>query len=178
MKITLAVIPSLVCVIACIGDTRARADGGTLQLVERHGDVQMAVFTAPTPLRAGTVDVSLLLLDAVTGQPLPEISAGVELVPKGRMGPPIRAALSRANATNQLLQSALVDLPDGGDWDATIHAHIGRDEISTQFSIAVGARLAPWLSEWPWFSWPALVVALFGVHRYRVFRRAGGRDRH
>ncbi len=75
-----------------LGNARVWADGGTLQLVERHGDVQMAVFTAPNPLRAGTVDVSVLLQDAVTGRPLPEIPASVELVPSEGAGTPIRAA--------------------------------------------------------------------------------------
>jgi len=29
-----------------------------------------------------------------------------------------------------------------------------------------------WLDLWPWFGWPALVVALFGVHRVLVRRKA------
>jgi hypothetical protein len=166
------------CAILGAGNARAWADGGTLQLVERQGDVQMAVFTAPNPLRAGTVDISVLLQDAVTGQPLPETPASVELVPSDGTGSPIHAPLVRANATNQLMQSALVDLPHAGRWDVTVRGQVDGDEISARFSVAVGAPMALWLSEWPWFSWPALAVALFGVHRYRVFRRAGGSVRH
>jgi len=41
-----------------------RADGGTLRLWERAGNYKVAVFTDPTPLRAGPVDVSVFVQDA------------------------------------------------------------------------------------------------------------------
>ncbi len=45
----------------------ARADGGAVRLRQRSGGYQIAVFTEPTPLRAGPVDVSVLVQDAETG---------------------------------------------------------------------------------------------------------------
>ncbi len=39
----------------------AWADGGAVRFLERRGDRLVTVFTSPTPLRAGPVDVSVLL---------------------------------------------------------------------------------------------------------------------
>jgi hypothetical protein len=42
------------------------ADEGAVRLLERKGPYQIAVFTAPTPLSAGPVDVSVLVQNADT----------------------------------------------------------------------------------------------------------------
>src|SRR6202162_2952447 len=42
----------------------ASADGGAVRYSERHDDRLITVFTDPTPLRAGIVDVSVLIQDA------------------------------------------------------------------------------------------------------------------
>src|SRR6516225_10741923 len=57
----------------------ARADGGTVRLREQAGAYQVTVFTAPTPFRAGPVDVSVLVLDAGTGEYVPEARVTVRL---------------------------------------------------------------------------------------------------
>jgi hypothetical protein len=48
----------------------ALADGGRVVVVERQGDYRISVFTSPEPLRAGPIDISVLLQDAETGQPI------------------------------------------------------------------------------------------------------------
>ena len=50
----------------------ARADGGVVRLRQRAGGYQIAVFTSPTPIRAGPVDVSVLVQDAATEECVPE----------------------------------------------------------------------------------------------------------
>jgi hypothetical protein len=37
----------------------------------------------------------------------------------------------------------------------------------------VDQPLPRWLELWPWFTWPALAVGLFGLHRLLVQRRGG-----
>ena len=49
----------------------ARGDGGTVRLSRCEGGLRITVFTAPTPFRAGPVDISVLVQDAVTGEPDP-----------------------------------------------------------------------------------------------------------
>ncbi|MEX2113047.1 MAG: hypothetical protein WD845_07660 [Pirellulales bacterium] len=175
MRASNAKILLLVCLATICHAATSRADGGTLQRVERHGDVQVALFTAPNPLRAGTVDISLLAQHATTGEPLAEIEARVTLTPIGRDGLPVHAPLLRANATNRLMQSALVELPEPGEWRVQVEAKNSGHDLRTEFTVNVGPPLPRWLSEWPWFCWPALAVALFGVHRYRVSCRTDRR---
>jgi hypothetical protein len=155
----------------------AWADGGTLQLVEEHGDIQIAIFTAPNPLRAGPVDISLLAQDTRTGQALDELPATVTLTPLDGEGSPIRAALLRANATNQLMQSALVELPAAGKWRGQLVADFDGRMVTCDFTLVAGPPLPRWWSEWPWFTWPVLAVGLFVAHRWRVQRlgRSGRR---
>ena len=50
----------------------ARADGGTVRLSERQGEYRITVFTAPVPFRAGLVDISVLVQDAVSRTPIPD----------------------------------------------------------------------------------------------------------
>ena len=49
----------------------AIADGGSMRLSGKKGGYQITVFTAPTPFRAGPVDISVLVQDASTGDPMP-----------------------------------------------------------------------------------------------------------
>ena len=65
----------------------ARADGGAVRLRERAGGYQIAVFTSPTPFRAGTVDISVLVQDAATGECVPEarVTVGLRAPGAGRV---------------------------------------------------------------------------------------------
>ena len=60
---------------AC-GET-ARGDGGTLRLSRSEGNYRISVFTAPTPFRAGPVDISVLVQDAITGEVMPKASVTI-----------------------------------------------------------------------------------------------------
>ena len=61
----------------------ARADGGAVRLRQKTGGYQIAVFTSPTPLRAGPVDLSVLIQDAATGEWVPEAQVTVCLKAPG-----------------------------------------------------------------------------------------------
>src|SRR5688572_20861731 len=88
------------------------ADGGQLRLIERHGNLQIAVFTSPNPLRAGPVDISVLVQDARTGQPIDYANVYVQIARSDQTGKPIVAPATAAAATNKLMRAALVELPD------------------------------------------------------------------
>jgi hypothetical protein len=145
----------------------ALADGGRVVLIERQGNYRISVFTSPDPLRAGPVDISVLLQDAETGQPITNVPVSVSLKPSGGRGPTIRAVATTDAATNKLLSAALVELPTPGSWDIEISclAEHGTDPV--RFTLDAGEQSVAWTSVWPWFSWPAGVVILFGIHRRR-----------
>ena len=62
----------------------ARADGGELRYSGVKGGYRVAVFTAPVPPRAGSVDVSVLVQDAATGWARPDVPVVLSVHPAGR----------------------------------------------------------------------------------------------
>jgi len=149
----------------------ARADGGMVRLVEQHGDYRISVFTAPNPLRAGPVDVSVLVQDAA-GQVVREAEIAVTLTTPDRPGESIHAVATTEAATNKLLRSAMVELPEQGEWNVQVVCVTPRGNVQTGFAIEAGPPLPPWLTVWPWFTWPVVAVLLFGVHRRLAARKS------
>jgi hypothetical protein len=145
-----------------------RADGGTVRLSQRAGGYQITVFTEPTPLRAGPVDVSVLVQDAVTKQALPEaqVTVWVGQPARGRAAVPYPATTEAA--TNKLLRAALFELPEPGWWEleVVVEGLLGPGRVRCTVEAAEPAPR--WLAFWPWVSWPAFVILLFGVHQLLV----------
>jgi hypothetical protein len=150
--------------------SRLRADGGAVRLREQAGVYQVAVFTLPTPFRAGPVDVSVLVLDAATGEYVPEARVSVRLTARGT-GENLEYPATAEAATNQLLRAAVFDLPDPGWWDVEVAVEGPHGPALVRFGIEADQPLPRWLVLWPWFTWPAFAVALFGLHQVLVRRR-------
>lgn len=155
------------------GSAIAFADGGQVRVMERHGNCQLTVFTSPNPLRAGPVDVSVLVHDAKTGQPLPAATVTVKLTSSDPSQPPLRVAATTAAATNKLLRAALVELPTPGRWQVFIACAPAGDQatVETKFTMEAAPSLPRWLAVWPWFTWPIAAVLLFAIHCRLVARR-------
>jgi hypothetical protein len=149
----------------------ALADGGRVVLMERQGDYRISIFASPDPLRTGPIDISVLLQDAETGKPLTDAQVCVSLTPSGRGGRTIRAVATNDAATNKLLSAALVEVPEPGSWDVEINCVVEHGAAQARFVIDVGERSANWTGAWLWFTWPAGVVTLFGMHCLLVSRR-------
>src|SRR5262249_22638021 len=91
-----------------------KADGGTLCLLERAGGYRVAVFSAPTPLRAGPVDISVLVQHASTGEQVPGARVTVRLKQPGTTGSLLEYRATTEAATNKLFHAAKFDLPEPG----------------------------------------------------------------
>lgn len=152
----------------------AYADGGAVRLVQRQGPWQVSVFTSPTPMHAGSIDISVLVQDAESSQPVADVKIVVRLTPHDNRGLALEALASSAAATNKLMQAALVDLPHAGWWTAQVTCTAGGNRAELHFEMEAGEPLPAWLGVWPWFSWPFGVVLLFGVHRWLVQRKQRG----
>jgi len=148
----------------------ARADGGAMRLRQRAGGYQVAVFTSPTPFRAGPVDVSVLVQDAATGECVPEAQVTVYLNAPGAGGTMECPATTQA-ATNRLFHAAVFELPGPGRWDVGIAVEGPHGPALLRFEVEADGPAPRWLELWPWFTWPALVVVLFGLHQVLVRRR-------
>ena len=137
------------------------------------GPYQLTVFTSPNPLRAGPMDVSILVQDAETGQPVRDAKVTVELASPERSLPPLRAVATTAAATNKLLRAALFELPASGRWDVRVECRPpdNSKSLATGFTMEAAPPLPEWLTVWPWFCWPIVAVVLFVIHRVLVARR-------
>jgi hypothetical protein len=147
-----------------------------VRLSQRQGGYQITVFTAPTPFRAGPVDVSVLVQDAATGEALPQAQVTVWAGPRGRRGAAVSCAATSEAATNKLLHAALFELPGPGWWEVEVIVQGPRGSGQVRFAVEAAEPSPRWLAFWPWVSWPVLVILLFSVHqllRWRASRRRG-----
>jgi hypothetical protein len=140
-------------------------------LCERAGEYRLAVFTEPAPFRAGLVDVSVLVQDAVTGECVPEARVSVRLTARGS-GQVLEYPATSAAASNKLFQAAVFELPEAGWWDVEVAVDGPQGAARVRFPVEAGESPPRWLDLWPWFGWPALAVALFGIHQVLVRRRS------
>jgi hypothetical protein len=145
------------------------ADGGTLRLSEKHGPYRVAVFTSPQPLRAGLIDVSVLVQDAWNGEPLRDVA--VRLVLIGPDSSERSLTVSRAAATNQLFQAVQFELPSAGTWRVRVILDGPRGSAETAFSMEAAEALPRWTELAWWIALPGIVVMLFVLHQ--VVLRAG-----
>ena len=157
-------------IIACPSHI-AWADGGALQLHQKAGSYDIAVFTSPTPIRAGRVDVSVLVQDVATGEFVPNAKVLVCLkVPNTKRI--LRYAATDDAATNRLFNAAVFNLPRAGSWDVQVAVRGPHGPAQVAFAVNADDRLPRWREFWLWFAWPAVVVALFGTHHALVRRFA------
>jgi hypothetical protein len=157
--------------IACLlATSTAWADGGAVVLHATTAGRQITLFSSPTPLVAGPVDLSLLVTDAASGQPLLEVPIELRLRHEAALAEQTLAvSATRGEATNQLLHAAKMELPQPGRWRVTILVGEGADRATAECDLQVAPAPPPWFRMWPWYTWPAGVVVWF------VWRKSHGR---
>ncbi len=148
-----------------------RADGGTMRLSERMGGYQVTIFTNPTPLRAGSVDISVFVQDADTGEPAAGVRIIVQAAPRGQSDQAVIQEATTAAATNKLFQSAIFELPESGWWNIEAKVDGEKGQGSVHFDVEVADHPPSWQTMAPWVGWPALAVLLFAVHQTLVRRK-------
>jgi hypothetical protein len=147
-----------------------RADGGTIRLLRKAGNYRVAVFTAPTPLRAGPVDISVLVQDASTNDPINGARVTVRLTRADGEDELSYPATTEA-ATNKLFHAAKFELPSAGRWELTVEVEGPHGDATVRTALEAAGPLPRWLELWPLLGWPAVVVLLFCVHQFLVARR-------
>lgn len=149
----------------------ARGDGGTVRASERCGPYRVTVFTSPTPLRAGSADVSVLVQDDDSREVIADAAVTVRAVPQGRPRDQVSAAATPEAATNKLLRAAVFDLPAAGTWDVAVAVGGPRGDGVVRFAVEVDEPPPAWADLIGWVGWPALVVAGYAAHRTLVRRK-------
>ncbi len=150
----------------------AAADGGALRLSEQKGGYRIAAFTTPTPLRAGPVDISLLVQDAATGEPASGVQPSIKVQRHDNHSAALYQRATTQAATNKLYYAATFSLPEAGWYsvEASIAGALGETQV--RFDVEAAEPLPPGLAMLPWVGWPLLVIAIFVVHQLLVRRRS------
>ena len=142
-----------------------------MRLSEEKGGYRITVFTAPTPFRAGLVDISVLVQDASTLEPVPGVRVNVQAAPRGRPDESVGYPATAQAATNKLFNAAVFELPEAGWWDVQVSVEGTRGPARLRFEVEAAERLPGWLALWPWIAWPCVVILVFSVHQRLVRRR-------
>ena len=150
----------------------ARPDGGVVRLRETRGEIVVTVFTPPDPLRAGPVDVSVLVQDP-SGAPVLDAEVTLRFDPPER-GEPGRSPFARlrSQATNKLLQAAQVDLRRGGEVEARRLVSRAGQASDLSCALPVAPATHRMTALWDVLALPPLMVVLFALNQTLRRRRA------
>ena len=144
----------------------AYGDGGTVRASETHGTTQITVFTSPTPLRAGPIDVSVLTQDLPAGTTATDAEIEVIVHPADAPSRALRRMATMDRAVNKLLRAAEFDLVESGPTQFEIILRRPQQaDLHVRFEADVAPPLPRWARYWPWFTWPLVVAALFILRR-------------
>ena len=139
------------------------ADGGAVRLSREQGNYQIAVLTTPTPLRAGPIDISVLVQNAGTHELVLDGQVVLNLTQRGRPGRSVSHLATAEAATNKLFRAAHFELPEPGWWDVDVSIDGPLGNANARVELQVAEPLPAWQAMWPWFGWPVFVICLFGA---------------
>ena len=141
-----------------------------MRMSEKKNDFLITLFTAPTPFRAGPVDISVLVQDALTGAPVPQTPVTVHMTKAGRDR--LEYPATSEAATNKLLRAAQFELPEPGIWEIEVQVEGLHGPAVMRCELEAAPPLPKWLEMWPWICWPALAIALFVICQILVRQRS------
>jgi len=110
----------------------AAANGGTVQVSsQRAGPYEVSVYTSPSPISVGSVDVSVLVQDP-GGEAVQDATVGVWVRPASEAGRGSRYPATHEQATNKLFYAANVSLDAPGSWQFVVEVEgaDGSGEVS------------------------------------------------
>ncbi|MCX6972100.1 MAG: hypothetical protein NTV93_18390 [Verrucomicrobia bacterium] len=152
-----------------------KADGGiTIGQIEREG-MRITVFASPVPVRAGPLDVTFLVQEIPSNQPVADariVCTVQRLSPPApspvrlpawcsSIAPGTRIPATMAHSSNKLLSGAFVPLTEPGSWELDLHVTRGPASFTAAVPLDVAAPLEP-LSTW----WPLIALVPAAVLLY------------
>jgi hypothetical protein len=159
-------------------------DGGAILARQTVNGLELTVFASPAPLRAGPVDVSVLVQEGGT----PILDAKVEMAwsaggsSSAEWVPPCCAMESnaegipavRAHSNNRFLYSAIVPMKSSGPSELVIKVEQGGREASLTCNLEVRPPMPRALAFWPWLAFPPVAIAGFALHQSLLKSRRKG----
>jgi hypothetical protein len=144
------------------------ADGGEVLSRQESGPLVITVFASPVPLRAGPIDLSVLVQTRDALKPVLDAKVSIRLQGASEM----LAAASRSKAQNKLLYAAALQLPQPGEWKYTVSVQsvAGNAAISGRFQ--AGLPAPPLASYGFYLAIPLVLIAIFVLHQWLSRRSA------
>lgn len=154
----------------------ARADGGVPLAVRSVGGYRVGVFAEPAPLRAGPVDISVMVQGAESREYLRDVTAWVTVQSEGPVVVRRTAEATEDAATNKLFRAALLELPFSGRWTVAVAIEGMHGKAELAVDVIAGDPLPRWQRLWGWFTWPIIPIGLFLLHQYLAARQEQARQ--
>lgn len=159
--------------LALAAPATTRADGGVVRASRDQDGLTVTLFTAPTPLRAGAADVSVLVQDARSREPLLDAEVMVHLAAPDTAADLAAVRLTHEAASNKILKAARLALPEPGRY--RLRAEVRRG--ARRATAAAEVEVAPAGGRWREIGWalavPPVAIVLFAVHQALRRRREG-----
>lgn len=162
MRARSVLIPCLLIMLATV----VHADSGVVRASEIDGPWRLTVFSEPTPLRAGRVDLSVLVQGAEDDEPILDAVISLLLEHADEEVDSLLIEATREAATNRLLYSAEFELPEPGPWLVHASAMRGDDVARIAFGLDAGEPLPPILDLWVWLALPAIAIVLVAINQW------------
>lgn len=150
--------------------TRLFADGGMVLLHQESAPFVVTLFGSPAPLRAGAVDLTVLLQSSETMEPVLDRDVDFILT-NGDSDIGVRA--TRAQAQNKLLYAASVRLA-AGQWSYRIWvggAHEPSAPVVIPGVMVVDAAQPKLAAYGTYLALPFVCLAIFALHQWLRSRR-------
>lgn len=142
------------------------ADGGKVQLQTQAGPFLITVFSDPSQVRVGRVDLSVLCQKSEDKSTVLDAKVFVHLTkPGGSEIVEFTLPATHALATNKLLYVAALDLPTPGKWRMRVDARRGEAEASVSGTLNVLEKEPILATYWPFFVIIPLFALLFAINR-------------
>lgn len=101
----------------------ALANGGIVRIAAAPvGPWLVTVYSSPTPLRTGEVDISVLVQDSADR--VVDVPVTVDASPVGFVAEPVYSPATRGQATNKLFKAAKFDIGVPGTWDFRVRVGV------------------------------------------------------
>lgn len=164
-------ILALLCWLSLVATVRG--DGGTPRFSGDAGGYRVTVFTEPTPLRAGQVDVSVLLEDRQSGAIVTDVPVSISAAPASHPAAVRRQPATTRAATNRLFQAATFELPEAGRWEFGVSVGESSGKVTCTFTVDVAPPIPRWVEYGFWIGWPIIPIFVFALHECRKYRDSG-----
>lgn len=162
----MALTRTLMLAAVLLSPSLTNADSGIVRISTIDGPYRITVFSEPTPLRVGLIDLSVMVQETTSETPVLDATISMLLEHEDDSVSSMLVEATREAATNQLLYSAKLELPEPGKW--SVETSVMNDGVVSraQFNFDAAPPLPPILDMWPWFILPMVALLLMAMNQW------------